>query len=200
MAFYRKHSDPVVELILNSEPSPEGVFHKLSTSPHARLPKVQAMLTIMLVEAGVRSGKEANRLAEKVYHEPCHVDLHVLFSALWYGMLMNLEVRPVEQLRALEASMNTHAADSEVPEIKALVRFTQAVTYSLQRNYKKQEELSKGLLDDVPRDSPYYSKLLCMSSIAYLQRGMGIAVEPALKTITPSTFDEVGLGICRFHQ
>ena len=195
-AFFRKHPDPVVELLLNCEPTPEGVLSVLSNSPLANHPKVQAMMVIGLAEAGVRSQEEANELAESTYQLPCHADLQLLFLAAWYSMLLNLEDIPVEQVSTLQTSMNALVTKDTPPELVGVVRFLGSHTAAVLGDYREMVRLLHGVFDDVPRDSPYYAKLVTISAMGYMGAGMGADIVPYLKEISPSKFDELGLLLC----
>ena len=195
----RPHSDPLVQAFLNSQPSPDVILSAISALPESSHPKVQAIFAIIRAQAGIYTVEEASKIAQEAYQHPSHVDLHLLFLASWFSMLAAVERPPVQQLRALESSMNALVSEGSPPEIRAIVRGVQGfVSSAFFADYRKHFCLLKDNIEDVPTTSPLYSKLAVLRAMPYFAHGMGTEVAPSLAKLSIIDFDQQGIAITRF--
>ena len=166
--------------------------------PEARQPKVQAIIALALADTGIRSPEEANELAQAAFHEPSHVDLQILFLAIWYGMLASADPAPIEQMQVLESAMSALVTEDTPPEIRATVKLVQGWAIAIFfGNYRRVFELVDSAISAVPKTSPLYDKFAAMAAMVFLAHGMGTRARPILRETTLTDFDEKGITIVK---
>ena len=195
--YFKSHPDPVVEVLLNCEPSPGAVMQALAATPGVDHPKVQAMVAISLAEAGLRTAEEAIALAEQAYQQPSHVDLHLLFLASWCSVLLNLKERSAEEVSIIRDAMVSLLSEETPAEIASFVHFVQSYTCASLGDYRGMFEHMDRVLTGVSRQSPHYPKLVSFYMMTHLGQGRGADIETIASRTTLNEFDEKGVFINR---
>ena len=190
----------VVQAVLGTVPDLIHMFYALQFPEEWATPKLDALSAIVRSEAGLIAPEEANRIAEKAFHEQSHINLHLLFLAAWYSMLLNQPQPPFQQLKSIEACINALMSIETPPELRCMATFMQADTAFRVGNYRRKFELLQPLLDELPEESPYYKKLAAMRKMGYLTQGRGHELSSTEVTFQSTEFDRVGLVITEFSD
>lgn len=176
----RPHANPVVDLYINSYATPVYFLKTLLTMPEAVSdPKVRAIVYLREAAVELRSVEEALAEAEKAYHYPSDVDLHIMLILFWartlsYSDTRNPRVR--EQIYLLCKQARSLLTPHTPPELTAWVLYLEAYISLEQGNAAGYEKLSAEALS-LLSNSPHYAGLVLYHALALMEQGMAAQLE-----------------------